>query len=697
YADPSAPSPSTDLRLFHRHWQLRHYISAPEEDLLYYASGKDVYCLNTSTKKRKHITTLPFEARCTASGHGWVCIGGEDDGLFAAIKLSGALDVDAALPIEGWRQSSGHRTPTVKVERIGEEIVNSISVHRIQDEEAHLDDIVAVLTNNDNTVRIYSLPQGLETRVKDLPFAINHATISPDGTTLVAVGDYNQAYFFTREILDAPPQIPKPHNRLTSASLDWTLTNVVTLHSNESTCGYFTTAWSPSGHLVALGSEGGYVTILDADILADPECEDDEAVVAVVAGSRADLSGLHPGAIRTMMFSPEPWNLFIWAEDQGRICIGDLRTGLKSRQVINLDPKDESLERLEVEDLPSENATPSAVRDDLDELDLLRRYRSQVTDGYPSPVHSATEWMEVRRRQREQRQRHEQNALRRSYTGISSSRHASDAEGLTRREQQILESLRTSRQREEARANGQSPSTTYTSADMFNASGDMPTSTTSSTADLPQPISEILASAQESMPALSRTHAATERPPSSHAAESPTTFAQVHSIPEASWAARRPTSNFRQPAQSSRTAAEDDDENPWRLIEEHMPARGPLFEGAARARAAPPLPEDDLTPEELQDVEREIIAERRLAAQQARTRERWRTSRLGAVRHDTSLRRVPVMRFSAIGGGREIGVRTAGLAISPDGRVLWAACEEGIFEVKIKVKGRMFWPAVEMR
>jgi hypothetical protein len=48
-------------------------------------------------------------------------------------------------------------------------------------------------------------------------------------------------------------------------------------------------------------------------------------------------------------------------------------------------------------------------------------------------------------------------------------------------------------------------------------------------------------------------------------------------------------------------------------------------------------------------------------------------------------------------GGREIGVRTAGLAMSADGRMLWAACEEGVFEIGICVKGRMFWGAVEPR
>jgi WD40 repeat protein len=253
-------------------------------------------------------------------------VGGEDEGHFAAIQMHG---------------ESSQRPPTVKIERIGEEIVNSISIHRLTDEEAHLDDIVAVLTNNDQTVRVYSLPAGQETRVKDLPFAINHATLSPDGKMLVAVGDFNQAYFFTREILEKVPQIPKPHNRLMSKDVDWVLTNVVTLHVSESTVGYFTTAWSPSGGLVAVGSEGGYITVLDRAMLEDADVEDDDAIVAVVAGSRADIPSPYPGAIRSMVFSPEPWDLLVWAEDQGRVCIGDLRTGLQSRQVICLEPEDE--------------------------------------------------------------------------------------------------------------------------------------------------------------------------------------------------------------------------------------------------------------------------------------------------------------------------------------------------------------------
>ncbi|KAK5188124.1 hypothetical protein LTR16_008709, partial [Cryomyces antarcticus] len=43
------------------------------------------------------------------------------------------------------------------------------------------------------------------------------------------------------------------------------------------------------------------------------------------------------------------------------------------------------------------------------------------------------------------------------------------------------------------------------------------------------------------------------------------------------------------------------------------------------------------------------------------------------------------------------GARTAGLAMSRDGRTLWAATEEGIFECAVRVRERGFWPAVRPR
>ncbi|KAK1821031.1 hypothetical protein LTR12_004585 [Friedmanniomyces endolithicus] len=813
------------------HWQLRHYISTPEPDLLYYASAHDVYCLNTASKKRKHVATLPFEARCTASGYGWVCVGGEDEGHFAAIKLDGhgarsTQDEEGTSPGEPWRQgtarTTGRTAASVKVERIGEEIVNSISIHRIQDEEAHLDDIVAVLTNNDKTVRVYSLPQSLETTVLDLPFAMNHATISPDGQTLVAVGDFNQAYLFQRELQVAPPQIPKPHNRLTSASIDWTLTNVVALHASDSTAGYFTTAWSETGHLVAVGSEGGYVTVLDMEMLASPDYDDEDAVVAVVPGSRPE--GLnYPGAVRTMAFAPDPWDLLIWAEDRGRVCIGDLRTGLKTKQVVNLDPKDDKLRKLDYEDVPVEGgARPIRGIDDL-EADFLRRYRHAPDNA--TAVDFATEYIEARRRQRQQRQ--DMAALRSVANSAGVSALEDDPHGLTAREQQILESLRTTRQREEARSNGGGSghiprSVNYTNADMFPGIGGTVTGQQ-------RALGEILSPVPDSFPELSRTtvgsrsaaqrhagqtqvlpslddlqdHFMNRRSTLSRGADAPSrlprrraTVVMPHPGATTATSSSRPAlvapaaaAPAAAPAPSiSPNAAASDDENPWRTIEAHMTlARGPLFESAARVDAAPPLPATTATPASGPttpapslpspspgSLERELAVE--LAAEQARARslarqrDRYRALRTQASGNITAVaeanaaaagtaglvgegsasgeggggggeegaqtRLPPAAIATARRGGRPVpgfpegyemllrrsqvrgatlgigggaggggggvggsgnGVRTAGLALSADGRTLWAACEEGIFEVPLNLKGRMFWPSVEVR
>jgi len=44
-----------------------------------------------------------------------------------------------------------------------------------------------------------------------------------------------------------------------------------------------------------------------------------------------------------------------------------------------------------------------------------------------------------------------------------------------------------------------------------------------------------------------------------------------------------------------------------------------------------------------------------------------------------------------------LGLRTAGLAISGDGRKFWAACDKGVFEYEINVRERMMMPAMEMK
>lgn len=711
------------------------------------------------TKKRKHLTTLPFEARCTASGFGYLCVGGEEDGHFAVIKLAATgplrtVDVDAPLPLDYWQNQRGTpRAANVKVERIGEEIVNSISIHQIQDEEAHLYDIVAVLTNNDKTVRVYSLSQSVETSVLDLPCPMNHATMSPDGTVLVAVGDSNEAFFFRRALQQAPPQIPKPHNRLNTASATWELANLVKLRSvdrNYHGSGYFTTAWSPSGQLVAVGSEGGYISVFDMQLFAQCLPDDgDDAIIATIASTRPNNSSnmragdsLHPGAVRSMMFSPEPWDLLIWAEDQGRVCIGDLRTGLRTKQVIELKPDEEGLKRCKLEDLPDDG--PS-IDEQLEE-EYWRSY--QDNPDAATATNFAAEFFAARERLRRPHQ---------SPSHFPSLSEAAaledDPRGLTAHEQQILESLRTTRQRAEALAQGNPPrSVNYTSPNLFGSPSDR-ASPSSRNTETARPFSDVLVNHNDpygGFPELSRssqreaTHTATrEFPPPS----GDNTLPPLHSIqdylllrdremreregrlqpstqPQTETQARRRTfipsatstpSTTTPPttvpphaarATSTTTAgAEQEEDNPWRTISNAMNlARGPLFE-SPRSGENPRVrvTETAVRTEQL----------RRIAQQRERLRglrrdfETGNTAAAELYESLTTLRGLNAARQGASFGdgyevllrraGREgtVGVRTAGLAASHDGRTLWAACEEGIFEIDIRTKARMGFPAIE--
>jgi hypothetical protein len=338
------------------HWQLRHYIANPEPNLLYFACDRKILCLNTKTQKAALVTTLPFSVRCFAAGHGFVCAGGGDPsgpeaGEFAIVKLnpSWAAEVDALLPLNLGSNSGAYKEITPDIKSIGKDIVNSVTIHKLKDLDPLVeDDVVAVITSNDRTVRILSLTQGnIETQRLELPFAVNHATVSPDGEFLVAVGDYQQAYFYERTYGRSDGQRSLGSVYASSVErMGWNLLNIIMLHVLKPTIvsGYFTTAWSPSGRLVAMASECGYITVIEMERLKNLD-NDEDAIVTVFPGTRPEAQA-GPGAIRTLMFSPAPWDLLAWAEDQGRVVVADLRDSCRSQQILKLDQEDDNVKKV---------------------------------------------------------------------------------------------------------------------------------------------------------------------------------------------------------------------------------------------------------------------------------------------------------------------------------------------------------------
>lgn len=208
--------------------------------------------------------------------------------------------------------------------------------------------MLTLRSNNDKTVKIYSLLQ--QQLIADLqhPFSINYALISPDSETLVAVGDSGQAYFYRRKLADA-----------NSSSQDrfpkyvWEILAKPRLARGERTNDdhSFSITFSPSGHLCAISAQGGMISVFDMDSitrLADADAESyTGAMVCSFKSSRAGICG----SVRSMAFSPAPWDLLTWAEDHGRAGIADVRRAFCRRQIIKLDIHAPDLERVVIEDV----------------------------------------------------------------------------------------------------------------------------------------------------------------------------------------------------------------------------------------------------------------------------------------------------------------------------------------------------------
>ena len=73
---------------------------------------------------------------------------------------------------------------------VGGSINNAICISQ------HLNDTRILISNNDETIKIFSLPT--LTRVADitLPTAVNYASVSPDGRKMIATGDTNQVFLY---------------------------------------------------------------------------------------------------------------------------------------------------------------------------------------------------------------------------------------------------------------------------------------------------------------------------------------------------------------------------------------------------------------------------------------------------------------------------------------------------------------------
>ena len=177
---------------------------------------------------------------------------------------------------------------------------------------------------------------------------MNYALLSPDSEILVAVGDAGQAYFYRRRVVkqNSPSQDRFPR-------YEWDVMAKPKLARGERANDdhSFSVTFSPSGHLCAISAQGGMISVFDMDIIKKIGDDGGESCSgAMICSFKSSRSGIC-GCVRSMAFSPAPWDLLAWAEDQGRAGIADVRQAFCRRQIIKLETHAADLERIILEDM----------------------------------------------------------------------------------------------------------------------------------------------------------------------------------------------------------------------------------------------------------------------------------------------------------------------------------------------------------
>ena len=365
------------LHLRCRHPQLRQFISTVERDWIYFASSYDIYGLHLPSRRKYLLLTLPFSPRCLAAGLGWICIGGEQNGDSAFIRLRrnesdtrykvGERSSSKTLPDLGQNNGGLSSYPELVLNELGGDIVNSITLHELLNVgSSDWNEPVAVLrsatqgclsmeyskltldSNNDKTVKIYSLLQQELLADLEHPFSMNYALISPDSEILVAVGDAGQAWFYRRRLV-----AHKDSSQDRFARYEWDVLAKPKLACGERTIDdhSFSIAFSPSGHLCAISAQGGMISVFDMNMIRNLADEDAEFCArSMVCSFKSSRCGIY-GSVRSMAFSPAPWDLLAWAEDHGRAGIADVRQAFCRRQIIRLETHAAELERIVLKDM----------------------------------------------------------------------------------------------------------------------------------------------------------------------------------------------------------------------------------------------------------------------------------------------------------------------------------------------------------
>ncbi|KAI9359547.1 WD40-repeat-containing domain protein, partial [Zopfochytrium polystomum] len=260
-----------------QHWQLRDLISCPTTRKEFvYVNQNSVLSYNTETKQATHLLKdIAFPPASMTTGEGYLAAGGQSSQLMVR-----------QLATNWFAQTN-----------VGGSINNAMCISN------HHGQTRLLISNNDETIKVYSLPGLQRIASISLPTAVNYASVSPDGRRLAAVGDSNQVYLFD-----------------VSASGSYSRITSFTATSDSG----FSCAWNQSSDKLAVASQDGFVSVWDI--------RSSEKLAKF--GSKQGRQG--SGACRCVKFSPSgAVDLMIYSEHESHVNVVDART-FNERQVLRV-------------------------------------------------------------------------------------------------------------------------------------------------------------------------------------------------------------------------------------------------------------------------------------------------------------------------------------------------------------------------
>lgn len=224
------------------------------------------------------------------------------------------------------------------------------------------------------TVRIFHLAQNRVITNLLADVSTNHASISPDGQHLVVVGDAPTVYFYHPSSTSGSCPGTPGTGIGESGGGSWVLSSHPPLAAGTNPDTLMSTSFSPSSLHCAIASQGGIITIFDTRYLSTDHEDGPSPLVKVINSSRPFTD---TGAVRSVCFSPAPWDLLVWAEHSGRVCVADTRTNFTRRQAIDVLAKRDELIEVELEDIANDASAWDLSESLLDSPSSYRHYSTR--------------------------------------------------------------------------------------------------------------------------------------------------------------------------------------------------------------------------------------------------------------------------------------------------------------------------------